>query len=635
MDKKKIAVFSTGWSGEILHQYMLGVRDGLKNISADLYLFLSHAVNGGPGESYFKGEVNIYNLPNMEDFDAALIFANGLDFPDLLENLNERCNKAGIPVIYTGKDDSRFYYVGSDNYIGTRAMAKHMIEEHEVRNVWYIAGSQDNMDSNHRMQAIMDELSENGLQLKEEDICYTNWSPYVAYSFVLDRVKKGIPLPDAIMCANDTMAMVICSELRKNGYAVPRDVLVTGFDNEPLAQTYDPSISSVDQRFDNIGRTVADTLVSLLEGKSVPRSTQVSCEFIPSESCGCTSAKDFSSIRRQIGRDRFDERVATSNFDMRLSTIERIILGGREYSDFGACLMHLNKVSIEYEGHTFYVAMDPAFEKSIMDPQYLLRSEGYPEYMDVVFSKDADYISSQNNFETRKLIPLLNPQGENRFFLFLPLHENQYTYGYIVFGDDLEKLRDVQKLRKYVERFNIIVGKFYQNLRLDALNQRLLQMTETDALTHVKNRNAFENRQGDLQARMQKEVKPEFALAVFDINNLKNVNDSLGHEAGDDYIINCCRMICKTFKKSAVYRIGGDEFVVVMENDDYVYREELLQDMRDEMELMKDKELPIFEQISIASGLAVYNPAVDFNISDVFSRADAAMYDNKTEMKGL
>ncbi len=122
-------------------------------------------------------------------------------------------------------------------------------------------------------------------------------------------------------------------------------------------------------------------------------------------------------------------------------------------------------------------------------------------------------------------------------------------------------------------------------------------------------------------------------MAVFDVNNLKQINDNLGHEAGDEYIINCCKMICKFFKNSNLYRIGGDEFVVVMEFDDYEHKEEILDAMRNEMATIATKELPAHERISIASGLAIYDPDADFNISDVFQRADTAMYENKAEMK--
>jgi len=632
MEKKKIAIFSTGWPGEILYQYLNGIKEGLREEAVDLYVFLSFTTTG-PNEKYRLGEMNIYNLPHMEDFDAAMFFANGLDYPEILQMLSKKCIDANIPVVYTGRDDERFYYVGSDNYVGTHNMMEHLVTEHNVKNVWFIAGSKNNMDSNTRMQAIKDVLQEHQLSLPEENISYSSWSPYIVAAYVKERIDHGDSLPDAIMCANDTLAVVACTQLRKMGYNVPTDVLVTGFDNDSLAQIYDPSISSVNQRFDNIGLKSAQLLIDIFNGKKVDRTQMVTCEFVPSESCGCTSAKDFSAIRRKLGQDRFEEKIHDSNFDIRLTTIERIILQGRAYSDLSGNLLSLHNNTTEYEGATCHVVMDPLYEKTILDQQRSFREIGYPEYMDIVCSKNKGIITTAPNFETRQLIPQDHSMIGNRQYIFLPLHDNQYSYGYIVFGDDLEKIKSTNQLRNYVERFCLVLSKFHQNLRLDALNKRLLQMTETDALTHVKNRTAFEGRQGDLQTKMQLTVKPQFAMAVFDVNNLKKINDGLGHEAGDEYIINCCRLICRFFKKSAVYRIGGDEFVVVMENDDYENRDLLLQSMRDEMAELASKDIPIYEKISIASGMAVYDIENDFIISDVFSRADAAMYENKAQMK--
>lgn len=632
MDRKKIAIFSTGWSGEILYKYLVGVCDGLAAISADIYLFLSHAVYG-PEEKQNIGEMNIYNLPHMEDFDAALFFANGLDYPELLDNLNQRCTKANIPVIYTGKEYEQYYFVGCDNYVGTLQLGEHLINDHQVKTVWFIAGSRDNMDSNIRLQAVQDVLSKHNLQLPEQDIFYSNWSPYEAYTYVISRLQNGDSLPDAIICANDTLAMVICAELRKNHYSVPEDVLVTGFDNELLAQIYDPSICSVDQRFDNIGKQCAKMLIDLFQGLQIERKQTIPCEFIPSESCGCCSAKDFNAMRRRIGRNKFEEKIYNSNFDIKLTSLERYILQAKTYPDLGEALQKLNTVPTEYEGRTFHVVLDPLFEKTIVDQQRPLRIKGYPERMDAIFSKDKMIMQTNKTIRSGDIIPFLAPMKENRFFIILPLHEDEYSYGYIVFGDDVDKLKEEPLLRKYVDRFNIIMSKFYQNMRLDALNRRLLQMTETDALTHVKNRTAFETRLEELQTAMNSDLKPAFGLILFDVNNLKKINDNLGHEAGDEYIINSCRLICKTFKKSAVYRIGGDEFVVVLQNEDYANREKLLFSMRAEMERLKTADLLVYEKISIASGLALYSPDTDHNISDIFNRADASMYENKAAMK--
>jgi len=314
------------------------------------------------------------------------------------------------------------------------------------------------------------------------------------------------------------------------------------------------------------------------------------------------------------------------NYDSRL-------LMGNDISSLTEILKRLNDNALQYEGDSFHILIDPLIESSINDNQRKLRIHGYPEKMNLIFSKEKDFVYSDSEFETRKIVPQLNPQGDNRFFMILPLHDNEYEVGYVVMADDFSKVKRDQLLRKYMERINIILNRFFQKLRLDALNNRLLQMTETDAMTHVKNRTAFETRLGDLQNKMSQERRTHFSIVVFDINNLKSINDNLGHEAGDEYIINACRLICKTFKRSAVYRIGGDEFVAVLTKEDYDMREKLLYGMRIEMEHLATMDLPVVEKVSIASGIADYNFSKDFNVSDVFNRADSAMYENKTVMK--
>ena len=96
-----------------------------------------------------------------------------------------------------------------------------------------------------------------------------------------------------------------------------------------------------------------------------------------------------------------------------------------------------------------------------------------------------------------------------------------------------------------------------------------------DALTGVKNKTAYQETIANLEERTRT-GRPEFAMIVFDINNLKIINDTLGHDFGDILIIDSCKLICKVFKRSPVYRIGGDEFVVILENDDFNKYEELL-----------------------------------------------------------
>lgn len=631
MSKKKIAVFATGWASEILYQYLVGVRDGLDEGTADLYLFLSHPTYSDDGR-HFQGEVNIFKLPHMEDFDGALVFANGIDFPEVIGDIKKRCEDAAIPVVYTGNDKLGGYFVGSDNYVGARKMCDHLIEEHGVKSVIFIAGSRDNMDSNTRLKALKDALGDYGYELPEENIFYSNWGPTISVEFLKEYFAQGKTV-DAVVCANDTLAMIICSEMQEAGHKIPEELIVTGFDNDPYAQVYDPAISSVDQRFDKIGEKSISTLMKVLAGIEVERHQTIPCEFVPSESCGCMAARDFSSIRKALGRNRFLTDTKGIVFDQHLFSMEKIIMQGKCYEDLKRNLGLVHESFKDYQGDVFHIVFDHLFEETISNQERQLRKSGYAEEMDAIFSVCNGNVISNPKFKSRLLVPQQLVDNKNHQYIFLPLHEDDSTMGYVVFCDDFGKVKEDLYIRKYTDRFNIILGKFLRDLRVDVLHSRLMDLTETDALTHVKNRTAYKARQERIEKRIRSDEGLQFAVAVFDVNNLKKINDRLGHEAGDDYIINCCRVVCRVFKKSAVYRIGGDEFAVVMEGDDYEHRNELMQELRTRMEQMQTVDGPEYKKVSIASGMADFDRQNDRDYAEVFARADAAMYANKKEMK--
>lgn len=147
-----------------------------------------------------------------------------------------------------------------------------------------------------------------------------------------------------------------------------------------------------------------------------------------------------------------------------------------------------------------------------------------------------------------------------------------------------------------------------------------------DGLTGVKNNSAYSEYENKLNLHINEGKAPEFAIALFDINNLKYVNDTYGHKAGDDYIKKGCKIICQTFKHSPVFRVGGDEFVAILQEDDLSNSEIIINAFREENKKRADD-----GDIVIAAGIAVYNG--DLNVSTVFERADAEMYKNKKQLK--
>ncbi len=167
--------------------------------------------------------------------------------------------------------------------------------------------------------------------------------------------------------------------------------------------------------------------------------------------------------------------------------------------------------------------------------------------------------------------------------------------------------------------------------QLMALNTEK-ELARRDELTGVKNKKAYTELEKSVQGNIDNGINYlPFALAVCDINDLKKINDSEGHVAGDEYIKTCSRMICDIFDHSPVFRIGGDEFVVFLRGNDYTDREFLSEKIRSiSRENTLNGEGPV-----VALGMSAYVSGQDKRVSDIFERADAEMYLNKKTLKDL
>ncbi len=147
-----------------------------------------------------------------------------------------------------------------------------------------------------------------------------------------------------------------------------------------------------------------------------------------------------------------------------------------------------------------------------------------------------------------------------------------------------------------------------------------------DALTGVKNKRAYVDEEEHLNIQIQSGAILEFAIIVCDLNGLKHINDTLGHKAGDEYIKEGCQIICEIFSRSPVLRVGGDEFVVVAQGKDYESLDNRLEKIN-----KANKKNKKAGKVTIAFGASRFDK--DKFVSDVFQRADSAMYKNKKVMK--
>ncbi|MBR5376287.1 MAG: diguanylate cyclase, partial [Lachnospiraceae bacterium] len=142
-----------------------------------------------------------------------------------------------------------------------------------------------------------------------------------------------------------------------------------------------------------------------------------------------------------------------------------------------------------------------------------------------------------------------------------------------------------------------------------------IDVTAKDELTNVRNKSAYVYLEEELDRQMSSVDKPEFSIVICDVNDLKIINETRGHKAGDESIRDACEMICAIFDHSPVFRIGGDEFVVVLRDQDYEKRESLISNLLYEREKNRKS-----SGVTIAYGISDYDPEKDLRVADVFKR---------------
>ena len=206
-------------------------------------------------------------------------------------------------------------------------------------------------------------------------------------------------------------------------------------------------------------------------------------------------------------------------------------------------------------------------------------------------------------------------------FPFMPFYAIGYMLGTcllhtFVLEDEKEARREELEKLLQIERL--------QEAELGSTRQ----MAFTDPLTGVKNKMAYMEDVSSIERRIADGIIKQFGLMIFDVNGLKIINDTKGHDEGDKYIKSACNLICHQFKHSPVYRIGGDEFAAFLDGEDYKNHDRLI------LEFNRNIEKNLKEgSIVISCGYAEFNPKHDRLYRSIFERADKKMYEKKRELK--
>ncbi len=625
--KKKIAVFANGWNNLAIVQALKGIRSVTDELNIDIFLFLSFATFGRT-KLRNKGEDAIFDLPDYSDFDGAIVFSNMLNSLETPNHIAQKIVESKIPGISVGIPLDGLSLVGIDNYKGMYEMVNHLVKEHHIKNPAFFAGAQTHPDSNERLEATRQALEENGLELKEENICYTNWEYLTNMKYAMEYSQRENP-PDAIICANDYNAIAACIGLSKMGYSVPKDFIVTGFDKIPFAETFYPSITTVYQDYEKIGYIAAWQLMEKINNNANFERVIVSSEFIKNESCGCKSQNDAEDIRHDYCISAYIKEMESLILQGNDTKMTTSIFSSTSYENLKDNLLKYYKTHKSFSGNEFYFCLDSTAKKAFKSSSFPVPTE-YSETMCCLAAIKDDKTWYPGNFKRKELIPDYKKSSSPVVYSFASMHYDDSLFGYVVISESIEQIKDTM-LNHYMGHVNYNLEQYRKNSKLEEMNRALINISNTDQLTGLNNRFGMEQNGVKLLTDAHKQNKA-CAVVFIDINRMKHINDNFGHLQGDLAIRTVSSAMLSAMPDNWLgIRYGGDEFIALGTCNDSKSVEEYIVKIKDNLEKQVSS-MHLAYPLTASCGYIMTDPASETTLEDYINKADSIMYEIKQEM---
>ncbi len=240
------------------------------------------------GDDYDEGAKSIYSVINYNLIDALIILSDSFYNSETVNEIIETSKENNVPVILIGAEEDGCYSIIRKYHNAYKDVIRHVICEHGVTDTYFIAGLPENdAESLERIQCYKEVLAENGLLFNEKNVGYGGYWSVPAKALILDMLQNREKLPQAIFCANDTMAITVCETLQEHGYCIPEDVIVTGFDGLPDGEYFYPKLTTCKEDNSQLAKLCINIVTEILNN-------DLSCgiftnQFMPSinQSCGC------------------------------------------------------------------------------------------------------------------------------------------------------------------------------------------------------------------------------------------------------------------------------------------------------------------------------------------------------------
>lgn len=242
-----------------------------------------------------EADASVFDLMNSDRLDAVLICSATIRNQEVLDGIVKRLRENQMPVLAYGIELDHCHNVVYDTDEEFEKLIRHVIEYHGMREVNFISGIQGNDIAERRLEIYREVLEDNDIFYEEERVGYGDFW-FGPTREVMDRFMDPSKVPpEAIICANDSMAIAVCDYLREHQVKVPEDIIVTGIDGIDDGIWHVPGITTCVRDEFHDAKVVAGLLADLCNGKTVPSTTTLSYHMQLSQSCGCQEKHIFDA----------------------------------------------------------------------------------------------------------------------------------------------------------------------------------------------------------------------------------------------------------------------------------------------------------------------------------------------------
>lgn len=628
-----IAVIVSG----IDEYYQSCILEGIQRFAREHKINLAHFIAFGGIMSDSKhdiGEYNIFSLPDFSRFDGAILLANTISSSYVADGIISRIKNAGIPAVSIDRDIPEFYHIGIDNSSAMEKIVEHFIVHHNFRIFNYISGPQNNPESVQRYNAFRSVLEKYNLPFDERRVYFGDFRAMSGRQASEYFLESGLPLPDAVISANDVMALSAMNVFEENNIKIPGDVCFSGFDNTYDARNYSPELTSVQRPLAESGILSCKLLFEHINGKKNERSFILDMKPRFTQSCGCESYNPETSESFKKHNYKNLENNSVSR-----SMINRMSCKLIDCDSFDEYIENLKPFVNEIKAEEFYLCLCDNWNADIDKKDnynfclnHDFTVEGYTKNVTVPCVFRNGSFSGIPSFESGYMIPeMFGNTGRNKVYYFVPLHFRERCLGYLAILNS-----DFPMKSPMFQTWSITISGSLENIRkigcLDSAVKKLNCLYTVDTLSGIYNRNGFKNHSSELFDYCINHKKPVMLMFI-DMDNLKGINDNYGHKYGDSAIHAIAEAIKKSCTNGEVYcRFGGDEFIVFGAD----YSEENAVSLTEKIhENIKKESDKLNQEYTLTASIGHYIqvPEKDSQIFQLVTVADHIMYENKKKKK--